>query len=89
MKSWKDKYSWVDIFKEGRARVRRNGIYGIVDVVGNEVIPLKYDWIGDFTEGRAGVGHNMKYGFVDMDGNEVVPLKYDSVSVFKEVEKIS
>jgi hypothetical protein len=80
--SFKLKYDFIGVFRDGRARVYVNFKWGFVDLDGNEVIPLKYANVGDFYDGRAKVILNDKWGFVDTDGNEITPLKYDYVSNF-------
>jgi hypothetical protein len=80
----KQRYDWVRDFREGRAIVQRNGMYGVIDLDGNEVVPLKYDWIEWFYEGMVSVELNQKCGFVDKDGNEVVSPRYDWVSDYQE-----
>jgi hypothetical protein len=75
-----ERYDWVYTHKEGRARVRLNGKYGVIDLDGNEVVPLRYDWVDDYQEGRAKVQRNRKWGVIDLDGNELLPCWYDGIS---------
>ena len=84
-------------FHQGRAKVKRDGLWGYIDYSGKEVvscvyydlekfivIPTIYDDACDFQEGLAVVKHNGKYGCVDKDGNEVIPAIYDMIRCFNE-----
>lgn len=88
-----------DVFKEGLARITRDGKTGFVDKAGNEVIPCKYDGASMFCEGMASVSEEhllpeeeqtdeIDYytteGFIDRTGREVVPCKYSDVGEFHE-----
>lgn len=72
-------YDDADSFSEGLAAVRRDGLWGYIDRMGKEVIPIKltYDSVRRFRGGLACVSLNRKYGFIDKSGREVIPLKYD------------
>ena len=63
------------------ARVCIDGKLGIVDKLGNFIIPCKYDNIGIFREGLAYVRLNKKCGCINEAGEIVVPCKYDGLSV--------
>lgn len=58
--------------------------YGLMDIDGNTLSPIKYDKIDDFTEGLAPVKVGTKWGFINLQGKEAVPLKYDEVLPFHE-----
>ena len=88
-----------DVFKEGLARITRDGKAGFVDKAGNEVIPCKYDGASMFCEGMANVceehllpegeqsdeiDYYTTVGFIDKTGREVVPCKYDFAGDFHE-----
>jgi hypothetical protein len=72
-------YDLIGEYREGRAIVWLNDKYGVVDLEGNEVVPLLYECIGNFSEGRASVELNGKTGIIDLDGNEVIPCWYTVV----------
>lgn len=87
------------VFKEGLARITRDGKTGFVDKEGNEVIPCKYDGASMFCEGMASVSEDhllpeeeqtdeIDYytteGFIDRTGREVTPCKYDFAGDFHE-----
>jgi hypothetical protein len=87
------RYDWVDNFSEGRAIVQLNGKYGVVDLEGNEVVPLLYDWVNNFSEGRARVKLDGRRGVVDLDGNVVLPCWYKNIERltdgFKTMHQVS
>jgi hypothetical protein len=64
-------------FLENRAVVRLQGVYGLIDQEGNEIVSPKYDQIGDFSEGMAAVEFNGKFGFIDTTGKLVLPIQYE------------
>lgn len=63
---------------EGRIGVSRinNGLYGFLDLNGNEVVPCIYDEIGRFHLGRALVRKDTLYGIIDTLGRTILPLRY-------------
>ena len=69
-------------FCEGFMRVSLNGMYGFIDVEGNEIGSFKYEDADDFCQGRAGVKRDGKWLFIDTDGNEICEPKYDDVESF-------
>jgi uncharacterized protein YnzC (UPF0291/DUF896 family) len=82
------RYDWVRDFREKRAVIKLDWMYGVIDLEGNEVTPLLYDWVRDFREGRAIVQLNGIYGVIDLEGNEVTPLLYDWVRDFREKKAV-
>lgn len=57
---------------------------GMINYLGDLVIPVKYDGVWQYTENMAMVKLDGKYGFADTKGKIVVPVKYESVSDFHE-----
>jgi hypothetical protein len=83
MKHWRERYDYGTNFNDGRAKVKLNNKYGVVDTDGNEVIPLKYDEVdldGKEYFSREALAILRKH----TEGNEVVSLKYDRVGHFYE-----
>jgi hypothetical protein len=78
------RYDWVSGFHEGRAVVRINWKYGVIDSDGKVVVPLIYEWVDRFYHGRAIVQIDGQYGLVNCDGKEVVPPMYDIIDDFSE-----
>ena len=65
--------------------VQLNGKYGLINIIGKEIIPLRYDRITYFSEeGFAAVSSNNKWGFIDKEGIEFIPTRYDEVHEFSE-----
>jgi len=74
-------------YKKNWILVSRKGLYGFIDTLGNEVVPLKYEEIGRLGEYKKDwilVSRDGLYGFIDTLGNEVVPLKYEDLSLFEK-----
>ena len=70
-------------FQSGRAKVKVNGLYGIIDIDGKEVVPPKYEVIQPFKDNRARVSANQLWGIIDMNGKEIVPVKYEKIGLFQ------
>ena len=95
------KYSYDQAapFNDGLARVSRNGLYGFINLQGNEVIACKYINANNFSEGLASVSidnnlkenetgfiisaENEKYGVIDKSGNIVLPFEFGLIGSFK------
>lgn len=85
LKDWNAKWNWS--WDKGQLMsVCRDGKWGYINEIGQEVIPVKYDDVRENIVFKnrplIGVGLNGKYGFVDWTGKEVIPLQYDIVSRF-------
>lgn len=83
-KSFSSKYDKVREFSEGLAVVELDGLYGVIDKNGKEIVPALYQEIKDFSEGLAVVKLNDKYGFINREGKLVIPLKYNSAESFSK-----
>ena len=82
--SWavQPQYEVCETYKNGYAVVYREGRAGVIDLLGNEVIPPSYDAIGYFSpSGVAAVLKGEDIGFVRLD-NEVSWTDFYSVSYF-------
>lgn len=77
-------YGMVICSYEGLARVEKDGKWGLVNEVGQVVIPLIYDDVGHFSEGLVYAKQNGKYGFIDKKGQVVIAFKYDDARNFSE-----
>jgi hypothetical protein len=56
------------------------GVYGMVDLAGQVVIPLEYEAMGyRWTDGLINVKKNGKYGLLNRSGKLVVPCTWDSI----------
>ena len=67
-------------FRDGLASFRTNDKKGIIDTLGNVIVPMKYDEIEPFMDGVARVeifgDYPTHYGYIDKQGNEVLPVIY-------------
>lgn len=77
-------YDEIGLFREGRLAVKRNGLWGYVNVDGVEVIPCRFEEVRPFSEGLAAVRLGRYWGFVDRLGEIVINLKYLKVGDFSE-----
>jgi len=77
------KYDDIAEFSEGLAIVKKNNLFGAINLNGQEIIKPSFDMISDYTEGLAVVLKNAKYGFLDKQGFVAIAPIYDWVSSFK------
>ncbi|MBL7747305.1 MAG: WG repeat-containing protein, partial [Chitinophagaceae bacterium] len=77
-----DQIGWM---YDGRMRVEKGKKFGIVDINGREVIPIKYEGIEDrFYNGYIRAILNKKYGYLDSTGAVVIPFEYEEVRNFEK-----
>ena len=69
------------VFREGLARVKLNGKWGVIDTIGNEVVSCKYDEIYDFKEGLAEAILNGKHVLIDKTGKEIRTFDYSEPDI--------
>lgn len=80
-------YSHAKDFKHGRAIVKKQQKWGVIDREGNVVIDFLYDSIA-----RTGPQEDLfllinigkKYGYIDTLGHEVLPTQYDEVAPYQK-----
>jgi len=63
------------------AQTKLNGLTGIINNLGKEILPTKYEHISIYAGGFFEVKLNGKYGFINKDGVTVVPIIYDKTLV--------
>ena len=78
-----DKYDNIQTFKEGYARVSKDGLYGYIDVHKNRRISIQYPQLHEIQEGMVGVVINGKWGFLDKNEALKVQPYYVEVKPFK------
>lgn len=76
-------YDVIHPFKNGIAKVEKDGKQGFINETGEEFVPVKYDQIYPWEKGRAKVEIAGKYGFINEAGEEYIPVKYDYIGPFK------
>lgn len=88
-------YDEAHDFSEGLAMVGNNKkqqfsqkqeskLWGYINTVGEEVIPLHYEDGRPFKKGLAPVKLKGKWGVIDFQENKIVPFEYDAISSFKD-----
>jgi len=62
--------------------------YGIIDTLGNYILPPKYLWLGEVSEGLVVFNiredGKLKSGYVDLMGNIIISPKYSMAEPFRE-----
>jgi hypothetical protein len=74
-------------FKDGLAKVKKDGKYGVIDKTGNVIIKAKYDDIDAFSENVAPVRKEKAWGAVDITGKEIIPVMYTKSKFENELKK--
>lgn len=59
--------------------------FGVIDVKGDEIVPLKYEYIDEFYDGMAMVKSGNQIGFINTTGKEVIPAQY-TAGIFDGIE---
>lgn len=77
------KYDDIADFSEGMALVKKNNLYGAINLNGQEIIKPAFDMLSDYSEGYAVFLKNGKYGFLDKQGFVAIAPIYDWVSSFR------
>lgn len=62
---------------EGMIAFKKNVKWGVIDRLGNEILPAVYDRIGNFYEGITSVGRDNKHGYADKTGKMITQLIYE------------
>lgn len=75
-------FDFADKFDDGLAIVQieidsstGDRLYGVIDTLGNEVIPIEYDYIRPMSEGLFPVHKGDKIGFFDRNGDPIIPFQ--------------
>jgi outer membrane protein assembly factor BamD (BamD/ComL family) len=61
---------------------RENGLWGFIDLNGNEFIEANFDWVGEFSYGLAPFLLDNKYGYLRKNGTIQIHAHYDDVMPF-------
>lgn len=63
---------WIDFFKNGTAKIYKDGYVGLMDSTGTVLCEPKYDAIFERNEATFKVVFNNKFGFIDANGTEII-----------------
>lgn len=75
------KYDDIYVFKDKRARVRKNKLFGIIDNKGKEILSCIYKSSDNYRFGLCQLtDKNNKEGIVDLNGKIVIPFVYDKLN---------
>jgi len=66
--------------------IEKNNLWGICDIKGQVIVPLKFEWVGCSSSGDFYLTEaaNEMYGAYSMSGKEIVPPKYDFIEKDKD-----
>lgn len=83
-------YDSVGSHGDGYFKVEKDGKVGLIDSMGNEIVPPLYTFIGDISDGMVRVGASVdgtrfgerKYGYVNVATGELaIPTEYDDQEI--------
>ncbi|MEZ5038318.1 MAG: WG repeat-containing protein [Saprospiraceae bacterium] len=77
-------YDEIGHFSEGRLAVKRQEMWGFVNVDGIEIIPCRFQEVQNFSDGWAAVKLGNKWGFIDRQGDVVIDFKYRRAGSFQD-----
>jgi hypothetical protein len=69
------RYESVGKFSEGKAVVKKEGLYGYIDMQGTEIIPLQFTYANEFSNGYASVRINENPSVIDENGSVIIEGK--------------
>lgn len=75
-------YDDADDFFRGISKVENEGKYGLINKLGEEILPLECDYISEFYEDVAVYSIDKKYGYIRRDGFKFLSAVYDEVTGF-------
>ncbi len=80
-------YDLVYSFSNGRTIVKKDGLAGIIDENGAEILPPSYSYISSYGDNGKAVfrADNDKWGFLDENGQIAIEPVYDYAAVFDSV----
>jgi WG containing repeat len=79
-----DKYEVHRGFRDNYAPVRKNDLWGFINVQGNYIVKPLYEKADRFMNGLAPVKKMGKCGYINVFGEEVVPLNYNASKLFAD-----
>jgi hypothetical protein len=85
----KPEYDSVNVFREGRALVYKNGFCGFIDEKGKIIIPIKYFRCKDFFNEKASVVYSSNNIYFNLKGKNITNPKINSVDYFNGLTIVS
>jgi hypothetical protein len=69
---------------DGYIEVTQNGKIGLMDIMGNTILPIKYEFIKDVKNGFVTVKKDNLWGVIDFNEKEIIPIIYEACSGLNE-----
>jgi hypothetical protein len=76
-------YDKASRFSNGKAVVKNNNTFTIIDTLGNVLKALNYDEVTPSYKGPSAVKLGKRWGYISESGIEIIPLKFDWADAFK------
>lgn len=82
-------YKSIDDFYEGVAIVSNDGLYGVINAKGKEIVPCQYDDLGECTNGfmwfkEVDKDYHSFYGYLNNKGEVIIPADYIGLGSFSD-----
>lgn len=79
-----DEYDFTDKnFKDGFVAIENEEKYGMINKMGELVVPCQFDFLGQFGEGLIPARKDDKYGYVNLEGKWIIKPIYSSAELFQ------
>lgn len=75
-------YDEIIAFKDSYIKIKKDGKYGLTDIVGNIISPCVFDDISSFDGNYLKVKKDYKYGLITSSGKEIIPCIYQELTQF-------
>lgn len=79
-----NKYSSINVYddiefgvEDSTFAVQKDGLWGFIDELGQEIIPCQYKKYCSFSQNLAAVQKDNKWGFINKKGETVIPFDYE------------
>ena len=79
-----NKYSSINVYddiefgvEDSTFAVQKDGLWGFIDELGQEIIPCQYKKYCSFSKSLAAVQKDNKWGFINKKGETVIPFDYE------------
>ena len=74
----------VEYANENLWKYKRNGLWGLIDISGNQITPPKYELMNKFQEGYILYSVDDKWGYIDTKGEVFIPAELPLAWDFKD-----
>ncbi len=78
------RFEEIQAFSDGQFRARLEGLWGIVSINNERIVPFEYDFIAPVIGKNALIKKNNQFGVINTKGRLVVPINYDRIEITED-----